>query len=441
MKLSETVTLKHMQENKVRKEKWRGLTEGVRDDYTRVMIENLLENTEDYCRFLENTLTTDLSGSYFNRYVFPLITRIFPKLIAPELVSIQPMDRPDGRIFFLDYKYDKTLAPTVSGDRMDSEYYGTQGKFNCYFGTGARGEVPTGTVNGTNDDFTCLNYPIKNLVAYVDAVASTISTYDYSAGTFSLSSAPASTSAVTVDYDLDFEGQSTVNKIKLAISSDTVTAETKRLAAEWSVESEQDMRVYLGVGTDQLLVARMAEEIRAEIDGMIVDALYDNVGSNGNWSSTFASTDGYTYTEFQQTLFHSILDAANTIYKRRGVRPNWIVAPPDICNRLEKVQGFDFAPDFANGQGIIGSSGNIEKYGTIKKQFNVFIYPQAPSTKALIGYKGEDITKAGYIYAPYQPIQLTPDVWTTGFMKSKGIMSRFAKKLVNSNCYASVTIT
>ena len=103
-----------IEENEARRKKWAYLTEGL-DKQQRLNCEVILENTQ---RYLSEESTSANVGA-FTTYAFPLVRRIFPKLIGTSLVSVQPMTQPTGKVFYLDFKYGTAKAPTVVGDRVD----------------------------------------------------------------------------------------------------------------------------------------------------------------------------------------------------------------------------------------------------------------------------------------------------------------------------------
>lgn len=421
----------HLQENVERRERWEHLTGGIEDEQLRVVVENLMDNTK---KWIDEESDTSNVGQ-FTTFAFPLIRRIFTNTVARELVSIQPMNMPTGKVFYLDFKYGSNIAPTASGDRMD--YQG--GKFNPYFASGARGEVPTGTIDGANATFTTKIQPIveSSLVAYVDSVEVTVSTVDPATGAFTLASAPAGGTVVTADYNISHEGNDLGGEIEFDVTSTSIEAQQKRLKAKWTLEAQQDLRAYHGVDAEVELTALLGSEITREIDGMIIDKLYNGAGSNVNWDSAYpGTTSGYSKKEYEETLFEAIIDANNEIYKKRLVNANWAVVDPDTSARFEKASGFRYSGDATGGQIQKG----VNMVGTLNNKYRVYVDPEAPQNKVLLGYKGSSFFETGFVYAPYIPIYVTPTIMDTDFKPRKGVMSRFATHLVSGDFYATVSI-
>ncbi len=438
-----------LRENKARREKWAHLTEGL-NDYDRLCMETMLENTEKW--MLHETTQTGNVGT-FTTYAYPLIRRVMPNLFANELVSVQPIPMPTGMIFYLDFEYgdafDRDGAPVLTGgERTD-----LQANFNpLYSGGAVRGELlfvgdgatDTGTVTyfpfTANSELVYVNGDL--MTAGVDyTVDPATGVIDFSAGSDPM--VPDVDDAVTVDYQMDPAETELPRQIDLRISSDSVYAETKKLRAQWTIEASQDLEAYHGLSAENELMGVVSDTVRREIDQSILSdlrvAANDNVGGAGNvnWSATIAPGYNGSQREWDMTLYDAIIDANALIYNRRMVNANWIVADSNTCTRLEKLEGFtEVHRDWAvTGMGM-------ERFGVLKNRFNVIKDPWAPANTMLIGYKGNTMMETGYVYAPYRPLYTSPTIIDPNdFTPRKGIMSRYARKLVDPGFYATVTVT
>lgn len=415
--------MNNLKENELRQERWAHLTEGIENNYDRIVLENLLDNTQKWI----NEASTTMNVTQFTTYAFPLIRRIFPSLVANDLVSVQPMSMPTGMIFFLDYKY-------ANGDRMD--YQG--GKFNPYYSIGGRG-VKIGTGDASNKVFEIGQKPVlkDTCIVYVNAVKTSDVTIDPVAGTVTFGTAPNAEEVITIDYNLDFEGNDNAPEITFDMASDTVTAEQRRLKAKWTLESQQDLYAYHGVDAEAELTALLGDEIAREIDRTIVNDLFASVGHNVNWSKTNAPGSGLSAKEHTETLLHALVDAELVMFKKRLVKPNRIVTSPEVCAMLEKLSTFRYDGGVEGGD--INKGVNL--FGTLKNKYRIYADPQAPADKILLAYKGSSFFETGYVYAPYIPLYTTPTIMDTDFVPRKALMTRYARKLVSSDFYASVTIT
>jgi hypothetical protein len=422
-------------ESKERREKWAYLTEGL-DDYKRLALETMLENASRWA-MTEQSDTSNVQA--FTTFGFPLIRRVFPNLIANDLVSVQPMTMPTAMVFYLDFAYGTTIRGTTAGDVIAD-------KFNPYYAGGMVRGLLLGTGDGNKTVFTVPNgtqiLPVlaDSFTVYVDGVAVVATLTDAATGEFTLSSAPAAGAAVTVDYSLSTptEGGNDIPEIDFDMRSESVVAETKKLKAKWTLESQQDMLAYHGVNAETELLAILGDEIRREIDRLIINDLY-NIASAGNvnWAKTMPADYEGSDREYKATLWEAIIDANTLIYKRRFRNATWIVADPDTCSRLEKLDGFAETKQEWSGNSGMG----LERFGIIRNRFMVYKDPLAPPNKMLLGHRGTSMFETGYVYAPYVPLFTTPVFMDPNDMvPRRSVMSRFARKPIIPDLYATVTL-
>lgn len=447
MLLNETVSF--LREDEARQGRWAHLTEGIESEYQRKVLETLLDNAKALAerrligaRWDEQTTTDDIAA--FNRVAYPLIRRIYPELVANELVSIQPTQLPVTLVFFLDFVYGTNLAPTVAGDRNDYE----AGKFNRLYASGAvRGEE-VGTGTGTETDFQLDWYPVRegSVVIYVDGVPSNDVTIDHATGAITFGTAPDDGAAITADYNLVMEGlgsqgNAQIPELELEMSSAQVGVESKKLKAKWTIEASQDLAAYHGLSAEGEMVRALAREIRQEIDRMIIEDLYTHASAaNVNWDSTVPADTKQS--EHYETLIHAIGDVSNEIYKKRLRHANFVVCAPDTINMLDKINAFRLTQGAATDGKVrtatISSGPNV--MGTLSNRYRVIVDPTFPTNKVLVGYKGEDWTDTGYVYAPYVAFQTQTFIDPNDMIPRKGLMTRFGRHLVNGDFYGTVTI-
>lgn len=439
-----------LREDEARTERWAHLTEGL-DKYQRSIAETLMDNAQALtqgnlsgAKLDEATTTGDIAA--FNRVAYPLIRRIYPELVANQLVSIQPMTMPVTLVFFLDLVYGTDIAPTAAGDRNDWE----GGKFNKLYASGAvRGEaLGTGTAATTETDFQTDWYPIRagSETVYIDAATTAAYTIDYATGAVTLDADLADGAVLTIDYNLVMEGlgsagNAEIPEIELEMSSAQVGAESKKLKAKWTIEAQQDLQAIHGLSAESELVKGLGREIRHEIDRMVIDDLYENASAgNVTWDSTLPADTKIQ--DHNETLVHAFGDVSTEIYKKRLRRANFVVMGPDTLNILDKTNAFRLTAG-ATGEGglptaAIASGANV--VGTLSNRYNVVVDPQFPTNKVLVGHKGEDWTDTGYVYAPYVGFQTQTFIDPKDMTPRKGLMTRFGRHLVNGDYYGTVTI-
>lgn len=431
-----------LQEDSRRKKRWEHLTEGL-DDYNRLAMETVLENT---ARWIVNETTTTGDIGTFTTYAFPLIRRIMPSLFANELVSVQPMPMPTGKIFYLDFKYGSSLALTAGNAITAGERVDLKDNFNpLYTGGYVRGDV-LGTGTGSEDTFlfSYADVDTTSVVLYVDGEI--VDPDDYSFSTtvgVIFNSAPADGAVVTADYQIDlYKGEGEYpREIDFEITSDSIDAEARRLQAEWTIEAQQDLMAYHGLGAENEVMAVVQRQVTREIDQQIIEHLrwaakHATGAGNVNWSSAIGIDFNGSQREWDMTLYNALIDANQLIYDKRMVNANWIVAGSNACSRLEKLDGFtEHNRDWAvTGMGM-------ERFGVLKNRFKVYKDPWFPTDQMLMGYKGAGMFETGYVFAPYELLYVTPLIVDTNMKAKRGIMSRYGRKLVDAGFYASITLT
>ena len=242
--------------------------------------------------------------------------------------------------------------------------------------------------------------------------------------------------------DLEFEDQ--MGEVSFDLDSVTVTVTERKLRAQWSPELAQDVSAFHNIDAEAELTALLSEEVAAEIDREILrdlrtGAAWDLRWDYNGWKRFQAGQAPYTQKDWNQTLITAINQISAQIHKstlRGGA--NWIVCSSEISAIFDDLEYFhvsNAAPE--QDQYNMG----IEKVGTLSGSYTVYRDPYFPPNKCLIGHKGTSLLDTGYVYAPYVPLQLTPTMYNPfNFTPIKGIMTRYAKKMVNNRFYGKITV-
>jgi len=251
--------------------------------------------------------------------------------------------------------------------------------------------------------------------------------------------------------------------VDIKIDSVAVTATTRKLRARWSPEMAQDLTAFYSIDVEAELTNILSEMITLDIDREILnDLLTQAQAANYFWSrapgrfvNKYTGTEvartntvypGPQFTgtvrEWYETLIETITDAANVIHKKtlRG-SGNFIVCSPEVGTILEATVAYR-ANYKIDGDGQVRDNMSIgaEAVGTVNGRYSVFVDPYFPVNKILVGLKGSTFLESGYIYAPYVPLILTPVIYgQEDFTPRKGIMTRYGKKMVRADFYATVT--
>jgi len=258
-------------------------------------------------------------------------------------------------------------------------------------------------------------------------------------------SAVTSGEAFTVVYrryaELEFEDK--IGEVSFDLESVTVSVTERKLRAQWSPELAQDVSAFHNIDAEAELTALLSEQVAAEIDREILRDLRKGAAWNLRWDYNgwrrISQTTSYTQKDWNQTLITAINQLSAQIHKstlRGGA--NWIVVSSEVSAIFDDLEYFhvsNASPE--QDQYNMG----IERVGTLAGRYQVYRDPYFPPNQILIGHKGTSLLDTGYVYAPYVPLQLTPTMYNPfNFTPIKGIMTRYAKKMVNNRFYGRITV-
>jgi len=252
------------------------------------------------------------------------------------------------------------------------------------------------------------------------------------------------------------ENDAGIPEIDLKVDSVSVTAVTKKLKAKWTPELGQDLNAYHNLDAEVELTSILSEQIALEIDREIMnDLIQGATAGRYYWSrspglflnrdtgleegaSSAAPDFTGTVSEWYETLLETVNDVSAAIHRKtlRG-GANFIVTSPEVASILEFTAGFRAAVAVDENKGTAGAV----KVGQVSKKWDVYVDPYFPRNVLLVGRKGNSFLESGYVYAPYVPLQVTPTIFgTEDFVPRKGVMTRYAKKMVRPDMYGLVVV-
>ena len=263
----------------------------------------------------------------------------------------------------------------------------------------------------------------------------------YTGTTFSAVSGNSFTAVYRRYKNLEFEDR--IGEVSFDLESVTVSVTERKLRAQWSPELAQDVAAFHNIDAEAELTALLSEQVAAEIDREILRDLRKGAAWNLRWDYNgwrrLSLTTSYTQKDWNQTLITAINQLSAQIHKstlRGGA--NWIVVSSEISAIFDDLEYFhvsNASPE--QDQYNMG----IERVGTLAGRYQVYRDPYFPANTVLVGHKGTSLLDTGYIYAPYVPLQLTPTMYNPfNFTPIKGIMTRYAKKMVNNRFYGRITV-
>ena len=241
---------------------------------------------------------------------------------------------------------------------------------------------------------------------------------------------------------LEFEDQ--MGEVSFDLQAVTVSVTERKLRAQWSPELAQDVSAFHNIDAEAELTALLSEEVAAEIDREILrdlrkGAAWDLRWDYNGWRRFTAGQAPYTQKDWNQTLITAINQLSAQIHKstlRGGA--NWIVCSSEVSAIFDDLEYFHVSNASPDQDSY---NMGIEKVGTLSGRFTVYRDPYFPANQVLIGHKGTSLLDTGYVYAPYVPLQLTPTMYNPfNFTPIKGIMTRYAKKMVNNRFYGRITV-
>jgi hypothetical protein len=255
----------------------------------------------------------------------------------------------------------------------------------------------------------------------------------------------------------DFEdttGTLKIPEINVTLASEAIVAKTRKLKAQWTPEFAQDLNAYHSIDAEAELTSLLSEYISMEIDLELLDMLIQDAATTERWSArnnktwtgtawssgTAASTDFYnTQGQWFQTLGTKVQKVSNKIHQKtlRG-GANFLVCSPSVATILESIPGY--AAD-TNGDKMDFAMG-VQKVGQLNSRYRVYKNPYMTENVILMGYRGSQFLETGAVYAPYVPLIMTPLIYDpTTFTPRKGIMTRYAKKMIRPEFYGKIFIS
>jgi hypothetical protein len=252
--------------------------------------------------------------------------------------------------------------------------------------------------------------------------------------------------------------QIAIPSIDIKLKSEAIVAKTRKLKAQWTPEFSQDLNAYHSVDAESEVTSMLSNYIAMEVDLELLSMLIDNAATTGYWSAannTFWNGSGFTTVsansqsgnlsgyynsqgEWFQTIGTVLQQVSNKIHQKtlRG-GANFLVVSPAIATVLESIPGFATDGDGEKSEFGFG----IQKVGSLNSRYKVYKNPYLTSNQILMGYKGSQFLETGAVYAPYIPLIMTPLVYDPEtFTPRKGLMTRYAKKMVRPEFYGRVFV-
>ena len=468
-------------------EKWLPVLEGIEDSYVQRITAQLLENQakqvmnerldEAFPQNATNATSTQHIGT-FQKFAYPLVRRVFPELIANKICGVQPMSGPVSQIFYLGSNRVNNDTATNLYSKYNLTY---QGRSTSAFDTG---DLP---IDGNT-------YDLSDLIGAGNA-AGTYSgdpsgTYGGIIANFpEFGTGADGTNQTTWGFSMsagELLNGTGIPKMTYQIEQQAVIARTRKLRALWTLEASQDLKAYHNLDLERELTDLLSSELRLEIDRELIEDLrmiaYDIVTNHGVWNwnnlnqdnsndfTTAGIASDSTFGAFNSSatsvadpqgnlgarnvflvdwastalglsprhvgdvyanLLAVINFAAQDIYRTTHRGPgNWILCAPVVASLLESSSKLTGGIDRSDAPTHI-TKNSIAYVGKFMGRYDMYVDPLYPEDEILMGYKGDGPMDAGYVYAPYIPLQALPKVVDPEtFQPRKGLITRYGKAAI-----------
>jgi hypothetical protein len=395
------------------------VTDGYKRAVTAMVLENQEKALKEDAAFLSEAAPANATGSNvqnWNPILISLVRRALPNLIAYDVCGVQPMSGPTGLIFAMRSRYATQAGTEALFDEADSDFSGRNAAGS------ATGGYSTTAHAGSNPGV--LN--------------------DGSAGTYTAGTAMTTAAAEALG---DASGNAFA-EMAFSIEKSTVTAKSRALKAEYTMELAQDLKAIHGLDAETELSNILSAEILAEINREVIRSIYigaefgqaDNDNSNGAINTTTAGifdldtdSNGRWSVERFKGLMFAVERDANTIAQRtRRGKGNIIICSSDVASALQMAGVLDYTPALNNNLNV-DDTGNTFA-GVLNGKFKVYIDPYSANLGAnasptkqyyVVGFKGASPYDSGIFYCPYVPLQMVRAVGQDSFQPKIGFKTRY----------------
>ena len=393
-------------------EKWQPVLEHpdlpkIGDSYKRAVTTVILENQEKAVRedqsFMAEAAPANATGSSVDNWdpvLISLVRRAMPNLIAYDICGVQPMTGPTGLIFAMKSRYSTQGGTEALFDEADSDFSAEDAASNTGSPSAHSGSNPA-TLNDSP-----------------------------SAGTYT-----TGTSMSTAEAETLGDGTDEFAEMAFSIDKVTVTARSRALKAEYTMELAQDLKAIHGLDAETELANILSSEILAEINREVVRTIYTTAKSGAQVNTTTAgifdldtdSNGRWSVEKFKGLLYQLERDANAIGQQTRRGKGNIIICSADVASALQMAGVLDYAPALATNLNV-DDTGNTFA-GVLNGKFKVYVDPYSANVSAsqfyVAGYKGSSPYDSGIFYCPYVPLQMVRAVGQDSFQPKIGFKTRY----------------
>ena len=393
-------------------EKWQPVLEHpdlpkIEDSYKRAVTTVILENQEKAVRedrsFMAEAAPANATGSSVDNWdpvLISLVRRAMPNLIAYDICGVQPMTGPTGLIFAMKSRFGSQAGAEALFNEADSDFSARD----------AAGDTGSPDAQAGTNPATLNDSP--------------------SAGTYTTGSGMSTAQAETLG-----DGTDEFAEMAFSIDKVTVTAKSRALKAEYTMELAQDLKAIHGLDAETELANILSSEILSEINREVVRTIYSHAKAGAQVNTTTAgifdldtdSNGRWSVEKFKGLLYQLERDANAIGQQTRRGKGNMIICSADVASALQMAGVLDYAPALSNNLNV-DDTGNTFA-GVLNGKFKVYVDPYAANISAsqyyVAGYKGTSPYDSGLFYCPYVPLQMVRAVGQDSFQPKIGFKTRY----------------
>lgn len=422
----------------------------------------LLNNTQDRINYELRESTQNMMVGPYKMYAKDIVAGMIPNLCAMDLVSVQPIENKQGIINYVKFSAGSNKGGVNKGDMISSTFeYGDVEHDYTASTTNHTIDASAITAASSNLTFRIPWAPVRpNSVRFVvggtldaanasDIVTDSGSLKDLEApGSLMKSGASVGTinyltgevtvaGAAVADIDIAYEfyneyAPMEVPELDLSIESELIVAKSRKLKALWSFDAQYELQKEYGQDIGALLAAQAAGEIAHEIDTEICFDLLKNAHTQSiTWSAE--TPYGVSQAQHFESLKTAFNRASRSIYqKTKRATGNFAIVGTNVATVIESTPSF-----IPNAMGSVVGPYLLGTWGAYK----IYVNPFLPADSFVVGYKGDNLFEAGYVYAPYIPVATTQMLMLADFQGQQGWATSYGKKMLNNKFYAAGSIT
>ena len=410
-----------------------------------IMLDNVSRNFDANApKVLTESGTQVVDIAKKNEYL-NLVAAVMPTLVAEDVVSVQPLKQKAGVVYYMKHVYDSNRGQISVGDNISNyvQVGPDADKIPNAFNY-SKEEIEGEQVVVSGGAFTLAWLPVVpgslNFIANGgakvtdngDGTLSNGGTIDYATGMVKNAGELAEGELVNYAQDL-FTAPVNAPAIRTVVADVTITARPRKLKTGFSMDAAYDLAATQNIDLQTILQATATDEIRAEIDGEILNDL-GNSGTQMSVSFNLPVPFGINKHDHYESFYQVLVAGANKVYqKTRRVTPNIVIVGEQAANIIETMDKFVAAPSL--------NTAGPHIMGTLNKRFMIVKNPYYASNKFTIVYRGDVTLDTGYIYAPYMPITATQFIMDSSFYGSQGYATSYGKKLVAPEFFCNGLIT